>query len=58
MAIFYGIAVIWERDLGILHMMLVSPASRAALVFGKGLSAACARWCRRSCSTVWRWRWA
>ena len=25
-AIFYGIAVIWERDLGVVHKMLVSPA--------------------------------
>jgi ABC-2 type transport system permease protein len=38
-AIFYGIAVIWERDLGILHKMLVSPAYRSALVFGKAVSA-------------------
>jgi ABC-2 type transport system permease protein len=38
-AIFYGIAVIWERDLGILHKLLVSPAPRAALVLGKALSA-------------------
>ena len=38
-AIFYGIAVIWERDLGIVHKMLASPAPRAALVLGKALSA-------------------
>ena len=38
-AIFYGIAVIWERDLGILHKMLASPAPRSALVLGKALSA-------------------
>lgn len=38
-AIFYGIAVIWERDLGILHKFLASPAPRAALVLGKALSA-------------------
>ncbi len=38
-AIFYGISVIWERDLGILHKYLVSPASRAALVLGKAISA-------------------
>ena len=38
-AIFYGIAVIWERDLGIVHKLLVSPASRVALVLGKALSA-------------------
>jgi len=30
-AIFFGIAVIWERDLGVLHKYLVSPASRLAL---------------------------
>ncbi len=38
-AIFYGIAVIWERDLGILHKLLASPAPRSALVLGKALSA-------------------
>jgi ABC-2 type transport system permease protein len=38
-AIFYGIAVIWERDLGIVHKLLVSPTPRAALVLGKALSA-------------------
>jgi len=37
-AIFYGIAVIWERDLGILHKFLVSPTPRQALVLGKALS--------------------
>jgi ABC-2 type transport system permease protein len=36
--IFYGIAVIWERDLGIVHKLLVSPAPRVALVLGKALS--------------------
>ena len=38
-AIFYGIAVIWERDLGIVHKLLVSPAPRGALVFGKAAAA-------------------
>jgi len=38
-AIFYGISVIWERDLGILQKLLVSPAPRTALVLGKALSA-------------------
>lgn len=38
-AIFYGIAVIWERDLGIVHKLLVSPAARATLVLGKALAA-------------------
>jgi ABC-2 type transport system permease protein len=37
-AIFYGIAVIWERDLGVVHKLLVSPIPRAALVLGKALS--------------------
>lgn len=38
-AIFYGIAVIWERDLGVVHKLLVSPAWRSSLVFGKAVSA-------------------
>jgi ABC-2 type transport system permease protein len=38
-AIFYGIAIIWERDLGVVHKFLVSPTPRAALVLGKALSA-------------------
>src|SRR5450631_30845 len=39
-AIFYRISAIWERDLGILHRYLVSPAPRSALVLGKALSSA------------------
>jgi hypothetical protein len=38
-AIFYGIAVILERDLGIVHKLLATPTPRAALVLGNGLSA-------------------
>jgi ABC-2 type transport system permease protein len=38
-AIFYGIAVIWERDLGIVQKLLVSPSPRASLVLGKAVSA-------------------
>ncbi|MGA7749967.1 MAG: ABC transporter permease [Gallionella sp.] len=38
-AIFYGIAVIWERDLGVVHKLLVSPAWRVSLVFGKAVAA-------------------
>ena len=38
-AIFYGIALIWERDLGLLHVLLASPAYRGALVTGKAVSA-------------------
>lgn len=38
-AIFSGIAIIWERDLGIVHKFLVSPTPRTALVIGKAISA-------------------
>ena len=38
-AIFSGIAVIWERDLGIIYKFLASPTPRGALVLGKGLAA-------------------
>ncbi len=38
-AIFYGITVIWERDLGIVHKFLVAPVPRSAIVTGKALSA-------------------
>ncbi|MEN6357306.1 MAG: ABC transporter permease [Armatimonadota bacterium] len=38
-SIFFGIAIIWERDLGIVHKFLVSPTPRAALVLGKAISA-------------------
>ncbi len=37
-SIFYGISLIWERDLGIVHKFLVSPASRVSLIVGRGLS--------------------
>ena len=38
-AILYGISIIWERDLGIVHKFLVTPTPRAAIVAGKALSA-------------------
>jgi len=38
-AIFSGITVIWERDLGIVYKFLASPSPRTALVLGKALSA-------------------
>ncbi len=38
-AIFYGIAVIWERDMGIIQKYLVTPTPRAALILGRALSA-------------------
>jgi ABC-2 type transport system permease protein len=37
-AIFSGMTIIWERDLGIIHKFLVSPAPREALALGKALS--------------------
>jgi ABC-2 type transport system permease protein len=38
-AIFYGISLIWERDLGIVHKFLASPTPRSALVLGRAVSA-------------------
>lgn len=38
-AIFYGITVVWERDLGLLNKLLSTPAPRLAIVLGKALSA-------------------
>jgi len=38
-ATFHGIAVIWERDLGVVHKLMVTPTPRSALVLGKALSA-------------------
>ena len=37
-AIFYGIAVIWERDLGVVQKMLVSPRPARPLVLGKAIA--------------------
>jgi ABC-2 type transport system permease protein len=37
-SIFYGIAVIWERDLGLVHKLIVSPTPRAALLLGVKLN--------------------
>ncbi len=38
-AIFYGIALIWEKDMGVLHKMLVAPVPRVLLVVGRALAA-------------------
>jgi ABC-2 type transport system permease protein len=38
-AIFYGLSAIWEKDLGILDKLLVSPTPRPALALGKALAA-------------------
>ncbi len=39
LSIFFGIQIIWDRDMGIVHKFLASPTPRAALVLGKSLSA-------------------
>jgi len=41
-AIFYGIAVIWERDVGQLQRLLATPLPRVAIVLGKA-AGACVR---------------
>src|SRR5919202_3986909 len=38
-AIFGGMTIIWERDLGVIHKFLASPTPRVALVLGKALAA-------------------
>lgn len=38
-SIFFGIALIWERDMGILQKILVSPAPRSILVIGRAIAA-------------------
>jgi ABC-2 type transport system permease protein len=38
-SIFYGIAIIWERDLGLTNKFLATPTPRTALVLGKAISA-------------------
>lgn len=38
-SIFYGIALIWERDMGILHKILVTPTPRVVLVVGRAFAA-------------------
>ena len=39
-AIFSGLAIIWERDLGITQRILVTPVARSAIIVGKAASAA------------------
>ncbi|HHY98945.1 MAG TPA: ABC transporter permease [Firmicutes bacterium] len=38
-SIFYGLSIIWERDMGVLQKFLVTPTPREALVLGKMISA-------------------
>ncbi|OAT80720.1 ABC transporter permease [Desulfotomaculum copahuensis] len=38
-AIFFGISIIWEKDMGVLQKFLAMPIPRVALVLGKALAA-------------------
>ena len=38
-AIFYGINIVWERDVGLLTKLLSTPSSRLSVVVGKALAA-------------------
>jgi len=38
-SIFYGIAITWDKDSGILAKLMATPTSRGSIVLGKGLSA-------------------
>ena len=38
-AIFYGITLVWERDVGLLNKLLATPSPRTAIVTGKSLAA-------------------
>lgn len=38
-AIFYGITIVWERDMGLLTKLLSTPSPRSSIVVGKALSA-------------------
>jgi ABC-2 type transport system permease protein len=39
-SIFFGISLIWEKDMGIMQKFLSSPAPRTAMIAGRALSAA------------------
>jgi len=56
-AIFSGIALIWERDLGIIHKLFVSPTPRAPWSSARRCPPACAASRRSSSSTPWRSCW-
>ena len=38
MAIFFGINLVWERDLGLLHKLLATPVPRSSVIVGKAFS--------------------
>lgn len=39
-AIFYGITIVWERDIGLLTKLLSTPSPRSSIVVGKSLASA------------------
>jgi len=39
MAIFLGITLVWERDLGLLHKLLSAPIPRSSIIIGKAFAA-------------------
>lgn len=39
-AIFYGITIVWERDIGLLTKLLSTPSPRSSIVAGKALASA------------------
>ena len=53
-AIFFGLAVIWERDVGQLQRLLATPLPRSAIVLGKAAGAATRR-SSRPCRCCWSW---
>jgi len=38
-SIFYGVTLVWERDLGLLTKLMSSPAPRSAIILGKAFAA-------------------
>lgn len=38
-AIFYGVALVWEKDLGLLNKLLATPAPRPSIIVGKAMAA-------------------
>lgn len=38
-AIFYGVTLVWERDLGLLSKLLATPVPRSSIIVGKALAA-------------------
>ena len=52
-AIFFGLAIIWERDAGQLQRLLATPLPRLAIVLGKASGAGVRALVQAAC--CWRW---